>query len=52
RGRQSLRLGCFYLGEGISMLSAFGEFSVGFRIEPREGSSVYVSGGDAEWRFV
>ncbi|NAS74766.1 DEAD/DEAH box helicase, partial [Pseudomonas syringae pv. actinidiae] len=52
RGRQSLRLACFYLGQRISLLPAFGEFTGGFRIQPVEHSSVYVTGGDAVWRVV
>ncbi|MGN2438121.1 ligase-associated DNA damage response endonuclease PdeM [Pseudomonas syringae] len=52
RGRQSLRLACFYLGQRISLLPAFGEFTGGFRIQPVEHSSVYVTGDDAVWRVV
>ncbi|MDU8430394.1 ligase-associated DNA damage response endonuclease PdeM [Pseudomonas syringae] len=52
RGRQSLRLACFYLGQRISLLPAFGEFTGGFRIQPVEHSSVYVTGADAVWRVV
>ncbi|AHG39841.1 DEAD/DEAH box helicase [Pseudomonas syringae CC1557] len=52
RGRQSLRLACFYIGKRITLLPAFGEFTGGFRIRPEEGSSVYVTGGDAVWRVI
>ncbi|MCQ3015584.1 ligase-associated DNA damage response endonuclease PdeM [Pseudomonas tremae] len=52
RGRQSLRLACFYLGQRVSLLPAFGEFTGGFRIQPIENTQVYVTGGDAVWRVV
>ncbi|KPX35392.1 Uncharacterized protein ALO69_04485 [Pseudomonas ficuserectae] len=52
RGRQSLRLTCFYLGQRVSLLPAFGEFTGGFQIRPAQDCSVYVTGGDAVWRVV
>ncbi|KPW33945.1 hypothetical protein ALP45_03008 [Pseudomonas coronafaciens pv. atropurpurea] len=52
RGRQSLRLACFYLGQRVGLLPAFGEFTGGFRIQPMENTQVYVTGGDAVWRVV
>ena len=52
RGRQSLRLTCFYIGTRVTLLPAFGEFTGGFSIRPVEGSSVYVTGGDAVWRVI
>ncbi|KPZ20542.1 ligase-associated DNA damage response endonuclease PdeM [Pseudomonas tremae] len=52
RGRQSLRLACFYLGQRVSLLPAFGEFTGGFRIQPMDNTQVYVTGGDAVWRVV
>ncbi|KPB59300.1 Uncharacterized protein ALO62_02192 [Pseudomonas amygdali pv. myricae] len=51
-GRQSLRLACFYLGQRVSLLPAFGEFTGGFQIRPAQDCSVYVTGGDAVWRVV
>lgn len=49
RGRQSLRLPCFYLGLNVSLLPAFGEFTGGYAIEPNADSSVYVTGDGAIW---
>ncbi|RMO87524.1 DEAD/DEAH box helicase [Pseudomonas syringae pv. philadelphi] len=52
RGRQRLRLACYYIGTRVTLLPAFGEFTGGFRIRPTEDSSVYVTGGDAVWRVI
>lgn len=52
RGRQRLRLACYYIGTRVTLLPAFGEFTGGFRIRPAEDSSVYVTGGDAVWRVI
>lgn len=49
RGRQSLRLPCFYLGLNVSLLPAFGEFTGGYAIEPNADSRVYVTGDGAIW---
>ncbi|MEE4997588.1 ligase-associated DNA damage response endonuclease PdeM [Pseudomonas alliivorans] len=52
RGRQRLRLACFYLGERISLLPAFGEFTGGFNIQPAAGTTIYVTGDGAIWRVA
>lgn len=49
RGRQSLRLACFYLGEKLSLLPAFGAFTGGYNVERAEGRSIYVVGDGAVW---
>jgi DNA ligase-associated metallophosphoesterase len=49
RGRQSLRLACFYLGQTVSLMPAFGEFTGGYTIEPSDDSRVYITGDGAVW---
>lgn len=49
RGRQSLRLACFYLGERVSLMPAFGEFTGGFAIRPEPESRIFVTGDGAVW---
>ncbi|MBC3954962.1 MULTISPECIES: ligase-associated DNA damage response endonuclease PdeM [Pseudomonas] len=49
RGRQSLRLACFYLGQKVSLLPAFGEFTGGFAIRPAKNTMIYVTGDGAIW---
>ena len=49
RGRQSLRLACFYLGKQVSLMPAFGEFTGGYAITPSLESRVYVTGDGAIW---
>lgn len=49
RGRQSLRLACFYLNKKVSLLPAFGAFTGGFNIEPIQDSKIYVVGDGAVW---
>lgn len=50
KGRQSLRLPCFYLRERISLLPAFGAFTGGMDIKPDAEGRVYVVGDGAVWR--
>jgi DNA ligase-associated metallophosphoesterase len=49
RGRQSLRLACFYLGERTSLLPAFGAFTGGYNVERADGRNIYVVGDGAVW---
>jgi DNA ligase-associated metallophosphoesterase len=49
RGRQNLRLACFYLGQTVSLMPAFGEFTGGYTIEPSDDSRVYITGDGAVW---
>lgn len=50
RGRQSLRLPCFYLRDWLSLLPAFGAFTGGMDIKPDAESRVFVVGDGAVWR--
>ena len=52
RGRQRLRLPCFYVMHDISVLPAFGAFTGGMNIARREGSRVYVVGDGAVWESL
>jgi metallophosphoesterase superfamily enzyme len=49
RGRQSLRLACFRLGEDISLLPAFGAFTGGYQVERGEDCRVFVIGDNEIW---
>jgi DNA ligase-associated metallophosphoesterase len=49
KGRQRLRLPCFYIGQQISLLPAFGAFTGGMNIERAADSRVYVTGDGAVW---
>lgn len=49
RGRQRLRLPCFYVLQHVSVLPAFGAFTGGMNIERQEDSRVYVVGDGAVW---
>jgi metallophosphoesterase superfamily enzyme len=49
RGRQSLRLPCFQLGNEVSLLPAFGAFTGGYPINPAAGSRIYVLGEQRVW---
>lgn len=49
RGRQILRLACFYMGETVSLLPAFGGFTGGFAIEKSPDKQIYVVGDGAVW---
>ncbi|MFK3970318.1 ligase-associated DNA damage response endonuclease PdeM [Pseudomonas sp. NPDC087358] len=49
KGRQRLRLPCFYLQQDVCLLPAFGAFTGGMNIERQENSRVYVVGEGAVW---
>ncbi|WP_296178740.1 ligase-associated DNA damage response endonuclease PdeM [Pseudomonas sp. UBA1879] len=49
RGRQRLRLPCFYIQPRISLLPAFGAFTGGMNIDRAADSKVYVIGDGAVW---
>lgn len=49
KGRQRLRLPCFYLQRDVCLLPAFGAFTGGMNIERQENSRVYVVGEGAVW---
>lgn len=42
KGRQSLKLACFWFGENCGVLPAFGDFTGGALIKPRRGDQVFV----------
>jgi DNA ligase-associated metallophosphoesterase len=44
RGRQSLRLPCFRMGDEISLLPAFGAFTGGYQVEREENCRIFVIG--------
>lgn len=49
RGRQSLRLPCFQMGERVSLLPAFGAFTGGYLVDAAAGQRIYVVGDDQVW---
>lgn len=49
KGRQRLRLPCFYVLPQVSLLPAFGAFTGGMNIDRQEHSKVYVVGDGAVW---
>lgn len=49
KGRQSLRLPCFYLRERLMLLPAFGAFTGGMDIKPGVEDRVFVVGDGAVW---
>ncbi len=42
RGRQALRLPCFYFGKDQGLLPAFGQFTGTYKITPKKGDRVVV----------
>lgn len=42
KGRQSLRLPCYYFGKDQAILPAFGNFTGTYRIQPTKGDAVFV----------
>lgn len=49
RGRQSLRLPCFVLGEEVSLLPAFGSFTGAMEIRRQPGQRIFVIGDGGIW---
>lgn len=50
KGRQSLRLPCFLLGNQVSLLPAFGAFTGGYSVtQQEEGSRIFVIGDHEVW---
>ncbi|WP_028239893.1 ligase-associated DNA damage response endonuclease PdeM [Stutzerimonas azotifigens] len=49
RGRQSVRLPCFCIGERLSLLPAFGAFTGSMNIEPAGGQRIYLVGEGGVW---
>ncbi len=42
KGRQAMRLPCFYFGKQQGILPAFGEFTGGYTVKPKKGDQVFV----------
>jgi len=49
RGRQVLRLPCFYSTARCTLLPSFGAFTGGYGIAPEAGSQVFVTDGSGIW---
>ncbi|MFJ7008482.1 ligase-associated DNA damage response endonuclease PdeM [Pseudomonas putida] len=49
KARQRLRLPCFLIDEGVSLLPAFGEFTGGWTIAPDGNGRVYLAGAGRVW---
>lgn len=49
RGRQSLRLACFRIGEAVSLLPAFGAFTGGYQVERDDHCRIFVIGDNEIW---
>lgn len=49
RGRQSLRLPCFVVGEQFSLLPAFGSFTGAMEMRPQPGQRLFVIGDGGIW---
>lgn len=49
RARQRLRLPCFVMGERVSVLPAFGDFTGGWVIEPGADEQVYLAADGQVW---
>ncbi|MGY2289004.1 ligase-associated DNA damage response endonuclease PdeM [Pseudomonas sp. SDO528_S397] len=49
KGRQSLRLPCFLIGEQVSLLPAFGAFTGGYGVTAGDGHQVVVVGDQTIW---
>ncbi len=45
RGKQALRLPCFYFTDGHCILPAFSKFTGTYRVKPRKGETVYAITG-------
>ncbi|MEX5591534.1 ligase-associated DNA damage response endonuclease PdeM [Pseudomonas orientalis] len=49
RGRQSLRLPCFQIGDRVSLLPAFGAFTGGYAVEQDSERRIFVIGDHQVW---
>lgn len=49
RGRQSLRLACFKIGEQMSLLPAFGAFTGGYQVMQDANCRIFVIGDNEIW---
>lgn len=44
RGRQSLKVPCFFFGENYGILPSFGDFTGSYALKPKGGDTVFVPG--------
>ncbi|MES2820444.1 MAG: ligase-associated DNA damage response endonuclease PdeM [Pseudomonadota bacterium] len=51
KGRQSLRLPCFCIGERLSLLPSFGGFTGAMTLERRAGQRLFVVGDGGIWQL-
>lgn len=49
RARQRVRLPCFLIGEHLSLLPAFGDFTGGWAVQPQPGERVYLTADAQVW---
>ncbi|MFM1897944.1 MAG: hypothetical protein RL577_184, partial [Bacteroidota bacterium] len=49
KGRQSLRLPCFWLNKQRLVLPAFSSLAGGYNIKPENGEKLYISDGKSVW---
>ncbi|CAI3808548.1 hypothetical protein GLGCALEP_05235 [Pseudomonas sp. MM221] len=49
KARQRLRLPCFVIDKGVSLLPAFGEFTGGWAVAPEDGGRVYLAAAGRVW---
>jgi uncharacterized protein len=47
KGRQMLKLPCFWLGQRVGVLPAFGEFTAGMVVQPAPGDRLYAVAGES-----
>lgn len=52
RGRQSLRLPCFSIGERLSLLPAFGSFTGMMEVDADRGRRLFVVGDGSVWQVA
>ncbi len=49
KGRQKLRLPCFYQKHALTLLPAFGDFTGGYNVELDSDSQIFVIDGHGIW---
>lgn len=49
KGRQRLRLPCFYCTDEITVLPSFGDFTGGYRVDAEPGRRVFITDGSGVW---
>ncbi len=51
KGRQSLRLACFYMADGMLLMPSFGEFTGGHEIKPNQHDKIFITTGQEIWQL-